>query len=102
MLGPFRLSVAPLPRKVVLPPEVGDTYSANALIKARAASAELKRAVIADDSGIQAAAIDGRPGEGSARFAGDNGTDAENLSKLIAEVPAGSELRYVCALAFVE
>ena len=102
MLAPFRVTVVPLPRKLVLPPEDGDTYSANALIKARAASAELKRAVIADDSGIQAAALDGRPGVRSARYAGDGATDEQNLRKLIAEVPAGSELRYVCALAFVE
>ncbi len=102
MLAPFRLAVVPLPRKLELPPEDGDTYSANALIKARAAAEELKRAVIADDSGIQAAALGGRPGVRSARYAGDGATDEENLRKLITEVPAGSELRYVCALAFVE
>jgi len=102
VLAPFRLAVVSLPRRVVLPPEVGDTYSANALIKARAASEELTRAVIADDSGIQAAALDGRPGVRSARYAGEQATDEENLRKLLAEVPAGSELRYVCALAFVE
>ena len=102
MLAPFRISVVPLPRRVVLPPEVGETYSANALIKARAAAAELKRAVIADDSGVQAAALDGQPGVRSAPYAGEQATDAENLRKLMAEVPTGSELRYVCALAFVE
>lgn len=102
LLAPFRVSVVALPRKVLLPPETGETYSANALIKARAASDELKRAVIADDSGIQAAALDGRPGVRSARYAGEHATDEENRHKLMAEVPAGSELRYVCALAFVE
>jgi XTP/dITP diphosphohydrolase len=102
MLAPFKVSLVALPRNVVLPPEDGDTYSANALIKARAACAELKRAVIADDSGVQAAALDGGPGVRSARYAGEGATDEENLRKLIAEVPIGSELRYVCALAFVE
>jgi XTP/dITP diphosphohydrolase len=102
VLAPFRVPVVALPPKVVLPPEVGETYSANALIKARAASEELKRAVIADDSGVQAAALDGRPGVRSARYAGEGATDEENLRKLMAEVPARSELRYVCALAFVE
>lgn len=102
MLTPFRISVVPLPPKVVLPPEHGSTYSANALGKARAASQQLSRAVIADDSGIQAAALDGRPGVLSARYAGERATDAQNLQKLLSEVPAGSELRYVCALAFVE
>lgn len=102
ILQPFRVTVASLPSGVVLPPEDGDTFAANALIKARAASAELKRTVIADDSGIEAAALGGRPGVRSARFAGDDATDEQNLNKLIAEVPAGSELRYACAIAFVD
>jgi XTP/dITP diphosphohydrolase len=102
MLAPFELSVVALPRSVVLPPEDGDTYAANALIKARASSEALARAVIADDSGIEASALDGRPGIRSARYAGERASDEENLRKLIAEVPVGSELRYVCALAFVD
>ncbi|HWD68859.1 MAG TPA: RdgB/HAM1 family non-canonical purine NTP pyrophosphatase [Solirubrobacteraceae bacterium] len=102
LLAPFGLTVIPLPRQVVLPPEDGDTYSANALIKARAAARALGRAVIADDSGVEAEALGGRPGVRSARYAGEHATDAENLTKLIAEVPVGSGLRYVCALAFVD
>jgi XTP/dITP diphosphohydrolase len=38
----------------------------------------------------------------SARYAGEQATDADNLAKLLAEAPAGSGLRYVCALAFVD
>ena len=102
LLEPFGLSVVPLPPAVVLPPEDGDTYSANALIKARAAARALSRAVIADDSGVEAEVLGGRPGVRSARYAGEHASDAANLQKLIAEVPAGSALRYVCALAFVE
>jgi XTP/dITP diphosphohydrolase len=102
LLAPFDLAVIGLPLEVVLPPEDGDSYSANALIKARAAARELGRAVIADDSGIEAAALDGRPGIRSARYAGGHATDSENLVKLLAEVPAGSDLQYVCALAFVD
>lgn len=102
LLEPYGLSVVPLPPAVVLPPEDGDTYSANALIKARAAARALGRAVIADDSGVEAEALGGRPGVRSARYAGEHASDAENLQKLIAEVPAGSPLRYVCALAFVD
>jgi XTP/dITP diphosphohydrolase len=102
LLMPFRLTVATLPRSVVLPPEDGDTFAANALPKARVASQELKRPVIADDSGIEAAALGGRPGVLSARFAGEHATDEENLRKLMAEAPVGSELRYVCAIAFVD
>ena len=102
LLEPSGLRVISLPSAVELPPEDGNTYTANALIKARAAARQLGRPVIADDSGIEAAALGGRPGVRSARYAGDPASDAQNLRRLIAEVPVGSELRYVCALAFVD
>jgi XTP/dITP diphosphohydrolase len=92
----------PLPDDADTPPEDGDTYAANALIKARAAVAATGRAAIADDSGIEAEALGGAPGVRSARYAGPEATDAENLAKLRAEAPAGSPLAYVCALAFVD
>jgi XTP/dITP diphosphohydrolase len=94
--------VDPLPDGVVLPPETGTTFADNALDKARAAAAATGRIAIADDSGIQAAALGGRPGVYSARYAGEHATDAENLAKLLAEAPAGSALRYVCAIAYVD
>jgi XTP/dITP diphosphohydrolase len=92
----------PLPDGVPAPPEDGDTYEANALIKARAAAAATGRSAIADDSGIEADALDGAPGVRTARFAGEWATDAENLGKLAAEAPAGSGLRYVCVIAHVD
>jgi XTP/dITP diphosphohydrolase len=91
----------PLPDGVATPPEDGDTYAANALIKARAAAAATGRTAIADDSGIEAEALGGAPGVRTARYAGPHATDAENLAKLHAEAPAGSPLRYVCAIAHV-
>jgi len=91
----------PLPEGVPVPPEDGETYAANALIKARAAARATGRAAIADDSGIEADALDGRPGVRTARFAGEHATDGENLAKLVAEAPAGSGLRYVCVVAHV-
>jgi XTP/dITP diphosphohydrolase len=94
--------VEPLPGDVALPPEDGDTYAANALGKARAAAAALGRPAIADDSGIEAAALGGAPGIRSARYAGPDATDAENLAKLRADAPAGSALRYVCVMAHAE
>ena len=94
--------VEPLPEHVSLPPEDGDTFAANALGKARAAAAALGRPAIADDSGIEAEALGGAPGIRSARFAGPDATDAENLARLRAEAPAGSELRYVCVMAYAE
>jgi XTP/dITP diphosphohydrolase len=92
----------PLPEGVTLPPEDGDTFRENALVKARAAAAALGRAAIADDSGIEADALGGAPGIRSARFAGPAATDADNLAKLRAEAPAGSRLRYVCVMAYAE
>lgn len=93
--------VEPLPDDVELPPEDGETFADNALGKARAAATATGRASIADDSGIEAAALGGRPGVRSARYAGENATDEENLALLLREAPAGSALEYVCVLAYV-
>jgi XTP/dITP diphosphohydrolase len=89
---------------VELPPETGDTFAENALPKARAAAAASGMPAIADDSGIEAAALEGAPGVQSARFAGETATDAQNLAKLLREVPADGDrrIRYVCALAYVD
>ena len=102
LLAPAGIEVQPLPDDVVLPPEDGDTFADNALPKARTAAGATGRAAIADDSGIEAAALDGRPGVYSARYAGPGATDEENLAKLMREAPAGSALRYVCALVYVD
>ncbi len=102
LLAPAGITVEPLPDDVQLPPETGATFAANALPKARTAAAATGRVAIADDSGIEAEALGGRPGVYSARYAGSAASDAENLEKLLAEAPAGSGLRYVCALALVD
>jgi XTP/dITP diphosphohydrolase len=94
--------VEALPPDVELPPEVADTFAGNALEKARAAARATGLPAIADDSGIEAAALGGAPGVRSARYAGEDASDAENLAKLLREAPAGSPLAYVCALAYVE
>jgi XTP/dITP diphosphohydrolase len=91
-----------LPTDVELPPEDGKTFAENALGKARAAAAATGRTSIADDSGIEAAALGGAPGVRSARYAGEGASDGENLAKLMSEAPAGSALAYVCALAYVD
>jgi XTP/dITP diphosphohydrolase len=95
------IGLDPLPGEVDTPPEDGETYAANALIKARAAAAQTGRAAIADDSGIEAEALGGAPGVRTARYAGEDASDEENLAKFEREVPAGSALRYVCAVAHV-
>jgi XTP/dITP diphosphohydrolase len=96
------LDVTPLPEHVDLPPETGETFAANALIKARAAAAATGEVACGDDSGIESAALGGAPGVRSARFAGESATDAENLALLLREAPAGSALAYVCAIAYVD
>ena len=100
-LAPHR--VLPLPDEVELPPETGETFAENALGKARAAARATGRTSIADDSGIAAYALGGRPGVRSARYAGEHASDEDNLAKLLDEVPDDGDRRvaYVCALAYV-
>jgi XTP/dITP diphosphohydrolase len=99
LLAPHEVEA--LPDDVELPPEVGATFAENAVPKARAAARATGAAAIADDSGIEAAALGGAPGVRSARYAGEDATDEENLAKLLREAPAGSPLTYVCALVYV-
>jgi XTP/dITP diphosphohydrolase len=100
ILGTWQL--VPLPEEVVLPPETGETFAANALIKARAAREATGEDAIADDSGIAAVALGGAPGVRSARFAGEDASDQENLDLLLERVGPGDDRRvaYVCAMAY--
>ncbi len=94
-----------LPPEVEMPPEDGDSFAANALIKARAARQATGAVVIADDSGIAAEDLGGAPGIHSARYDGEGASDEENLAKLLREVDAaGGDRRaaYVCALALID
>jgi XTP/dITP diphosphohydrolase len=98
------VELSPLPEGVELPPEDGEGFAAIALDKARAAHAATGEAALADDSGIEAAALGGRPGIHSARYGGSGASDEENLEKLLREVTAAGEDRraaYHCALALV-
>jgi XTP/dITP diphosphohydrolase len=85
--------------------EPHDSYEANALAKARAVAQETGLAAIADDSGLEVDALDGRPGVRSARFAGEGATDADNNRKLVAELAGVHDdrraCRYRCVAAFV-
>jgi XTP/dITP diphosphohydrolase len=94
--------VIPLPDGVSLPRETGATFAANALPKARAAAAASGEPAFGDDSGIESAALGGAPGVHSARFAGEDATDADNLALLIERAPPGSALAYVCVIALVD
>src|SRR3954469_11651973 len=85
------IGIDPLPEDVELPPETGETFAENALGKARAAHAATGRVAVADDSGIEAYGLGGRPGVRSARYAGEDATDEENLEKLLHEVGQGDD-----------
>ena len=94
-----------LPDGVELPPEDGESFAAIALDKARAAREATGEMTIADDSGIGAVGLGGRPGIYSARYGGEGASDEENLEKLLVEVAAAGDERrayYVCALALIE
>jgi len=99
------VDLRPLPDELPSPEENGDSFEANALIKARAAHGATGEATIADDSGIEAADLGGAPGIYSARYAGEGASDGENLAKLLREVDAaagGRRAAYVCAIALVD
>ncbi len=85
--------------------EDGDTFEANAILKARACCARTGLVALADDSGLEVDALAGRPGVRSARFAGDVATDAENNAALLRELEGVDEpdraARFRCALALV-
>ncbi|MEA2424445.1 MAG: XTP/dITP diphosphohydrolase, partial [Thermoleophilaceae bacterium] len=97
------VEILPLPDDVELPPETGETFMENAAEKARTAYEATGLPTIADDSGIEADALGGAPGVRSARFAGENATDEENLGKLLHDVSPDGDTRvaYVCALVHV-
>jgi XTP/dITP diphosphohydrolase len=79
------------------------TYLENALHKARSVATALEMPALADDSGIEVDALGGAPGPRSARFAGEDASDAENLAKLIDSIASvaaeGRTARYRCVAA---
>jgi len=86
-------------------PETGSSFLANAVLKARHAAARSGLPALADDSGLEVDALGGRPGVWSARFAGEDASDADNLQRLLLEleeVPeAARQARYQCIIACV-
>jgi XTP/dITP diphosphohydrolase len=91
-------------------PEEEDNYAGNARSKARALRAQLQQAgvsgaVLADDSGIEVAALGGRPGVLSARYAGKDATWPVRREKLLAEMenvpPDERGAKFCCAMALI-
>lgn len=105
LLEGLRLDVVPQTELGVEPAdETGDTFEANALLKARHAARVTGLPAIADDSGIEVDALDGRPGVRSARYAGEHASDADNNAKLLDELASVAEprtARYRCVIAYV-
>ncbi len=90
--------------------EGDDSYAANAALKARAlrtqlADAGIAASVLGDDSGLEIAALDGRPGIRSARYGGETATWPDRRSALLREAAASGSVdrsaRFVCALHFI-
>jgi XTP/dITP diphosphohydrolase len=103
----FRRLFANLPAEVVTPDSLGidldvaephDTYAANAADKASAYARESRLISVADDSGIEVAALDWGPGVRSARWAGEKGREAERMLEALAGVE-DRRARMMCALA---
>ena len=90
----------------ILPlPETGSTFDENAVLKALGLSQQLSGPIIADDSGLEVDALDGEPGIYSARYAGEDATDQQNIEKLLDELSArhvaadARSARFRCAIA---
>jgi XTP/dITP diphosphohydrolase len=83
--------------------ETGKTFEENAVLKATAASRQLPGLVVADDSGLEVDALGGAPGIYSARYAGPNATDKQNIDKLLTELTrierAKRSARFRCVIA---
>jgi XTP/dITP diphosphohydrolase len=87
------------------PPETGTTFVENALLKARHAAQYAGSPALADDSGIEVDALQGRPGVHSARYAGEKATDEDNLQKMLEELldvpPVKRIARYQCVIVLI-
>jgi XTP/dITP diphosphohydrolase len=106
LLAPLALELLPQGSLgIESPPETGSTFEENALLKARHAAQHAQLPALADDSGIEVAALGGRPGVRSARYAGEGASDAQNLELLLREMAhvAAREraARYRCVIVFL-
>lgn len=88
------------------PEETGTTFEENARIKARAAHELTGAAVLADDSGLVVDALNGAPGVYSSRYAGEDGNDGANNTKLLHELEGVPDeqrtARFMCVLVFID
>ena len=104
-LGYSPVSIAEMDPALGPPEEIHQTFEENALLKARAGYQATACLTLADDSGLEVDALDGRPGVHSARYAGEGASSAEMVAKLLAElreIPSEQrQARFVCVVAIV-
>ena len=95
--------VSQIDMKVQEVPETGASFIENALIKARNASSQSQLPALADDSGLVVDALNGEPGIYSARYAGENATDEDNIVKLLSLMDGEDDrgASFWCAMVFV-
>jgi len=106
LLNSFSIEVLPQSQfNVPDVPETGTTFVENAIIKARHASKLTGLPAIADDSGLEVDFLNGEPGIYSARFAGENATDQDNIDKLLNKLegimPEQRKARFQCVLVYM-
>jgi len=86
--------------------ETGTTFVENAIIKARHACRQTGLPAIADDSGLAVKALNGVPGVYSARYAGPNATDSDNINKLLQALEGTEEHQrqasFYCVLVYMQ
>jgi XTP/dITP diphosphohydrolase len=103
-LLPADVEVLPRPMGLADVEETADTLDGNARLKASAVSEATGEPAVADDTGLEVAALGGRPGVYAARYAGENATYADNVAKLLAEldgvVDRSARFRAVALLRF--
>ena len=89
---------------IAAPEETGDTFLANATIKALAASCIFPGLVLSDDSGLEVDALGGAPGVWSARYAGETASSAEHRAKLLRELTGARDrtARFRCVMVLAE
>ncbi len=98
--------IKPLPglSEIEAPEETGSTFEANAVLKAVYYSQFTGELVFADDSGLEVDALQGAPGVWSARYAGEDATDADNNTLLLERLNGVRDrgARFVCVIALAQ
>jgi len=87
--------------------ETGTTFAGNAILKAVGTSRQFEGLVVADDSGLEVDALNGAPGVYSARYAGPDASDVDNVARLLRQLQMRAEsgpvvARFRCVLALAE